>query len=489
MLNERLLSPAVLLAAALAALFVYASPLAPLWYDELYTLTVFVPLGPIGLLSDYRVPNNHLFFTLLLWAWHGVVGDDLLRLRLLGLLLTAPALAAVFVAARGIAGARAGALAALVLGTSQIVGNFAAQLRGYGLSITLVAICLAAGVSWWRRDLEGRGALAVYGLSGALAVWTLPSNLVFVAAVAFWVVLAARPWHEPRRLARCAWLALPLLGLLGYVPVAEQVVTWSGLSVWAGYDGFLTVIARDLLLADLAWLVPVALLLALLARRWPTPRPAWLLLAVAALTLLAPLAGPVPWPRNYVPLLALLAVAGGLLLDRLATRVPGGIASVLAGLLVMLLLRPLIAPPADVDNAVVATHPGELMSPYYLREDFRPDIALGPLLEERDAPPSLVLARATTFLEMEPQFRLLSTRHLACGATRVVGADGLQVFCLPAPRADFRARRVVVVARSEQDAQGLVGSLKSVGMDATGLLLRALPSTNTYHRLWTVVAP
>ena len=71
------------------------------------------------------MPNNHLFYTLLLWAWHAVVGDDPLRLRLLGLLLTLGALPALFIAGRAIAGARAGALAALVLGSSQVAGNFA----------------------------------------------------------------------------------------------------------------------------------------------------------------------------------------------------------------------------------------------------------------------------------------------------------------------------------------------------------------------------
>ena len=436
------------------------------------------------------MPNNHLFYTLLLWAWHAVVGDDPLRLRLLGLLLTLGALPALFIAGRAIAGARAGALAALVLGSSQVAGNFAAQLRGYGLSITLVAVCLAGAALWCKSDLRDRRALAAYGLGGALAAWTMPSNLVFVAMVGLWALLLARPWHDRARLARMAWLALPLFGLLGYLRMRAQFEHWVGFDLWGKYDGFLLVVGRDLLLDDLVWLAPVALGLALGARRWPVPRAAWLLLFACTSTLLAPLAGPVPWPRNYVPLLAPLALAGGLLLDVVAARVPGGVASVLLLLLVTGLSRPLLAPAADVAAAADAqARPGELTSPYYLRDDFRPDLALRPLLEERSPPPTVLLARNTVSLELRSQLRTLERAHRSCEMVFAADMSSARLRCVEPARGEPPATRLVVVARSADDARLLARTFAGFEPGFADLPLKPMPGAGVYHRLWTTDLP
>ena len=480
----------MLLAIALAALLLHASPLAPLWHDELYTLDTFVPQGPAGFLTDYHVPNNHLFYTLLLWAWERMVGEDPVRLRLLGLLLTLCALPALFLAGRAIAGARAGALAALVLGCSQVAGNFATQLRGYGLSITLIAVCLAGAALWCKSGLRDRHALSAYGLSGALALWTVPSNLVFVAVVGLWAMLLARPWRQPALLVHMAWLALPLLGLLGYLPVRADLEHWASFELWGEYSGFLAVLGHDLLLGDLPWLAPVVLVLAVGARRWPVPRAAWLLLLACALTLLAPLAGPVPWPRNYVPLLAPLALVGGLLLDVIAARAPGGVASVLVLPLATLLSRPLLAPAPDIDAAADAeARPGELMSPYYLRDDYRPAVALRPLLDERLPPRSVLLARNTVSLELRSQFRALEQTHRVCEMVFAADMSSFRLRCVEPPRGDLHATRLVVVARSAEDARLLATSFASVDPSFAGLPLEAMPGPDAYHRLWTTAPP
>ena len=486
----RLLTPRILLAIALAALLMHASPLAPLWYDEIYTLRVFAAQGPSGFLADYHLPNNHLFYTLLLWAWERMVGEDPARLRLLGLLLTLCALPALFIAGRTIAGARAGALAALVLGSSQVAGNFAAQLRGYGLSIALIAVCLAAAALWCKSGLRDRRALAVYGLSGALALWTVPSNLVFVAVVGLWALLLARPWRQPALLARTAWLALPLLGLLGYLPVRVQLAAWVDSPLWRDYAGFLAVYSRDVLFTDLAWLLPVAALLAFGARRWPVPRAAWLLLGCCALALLAPLAGPVPWPRNYVPLLAPLALAGGLLLDSLAGRSSRATAMVLAMLLATLVARPLLRAPASVDAAAIQeTRAGELMSPYYLRDDFEPHAALQPLLAENDPPPTLLLVRNTGFLETQAQFMALAGAHRVCQLLFAPDGVSLQMDCLPDPRTGFKATRLVAVARSGEGARRLRDAYASVDPTVADASISRLPGAGVYHQLWAADLP
>jgi hypothetical protein len=90
----------------------------------------------------------------------------------------------------------------LLMGTAHVFLNFSCQLRGYSLSMCVVALASCALVQYHR---SGRGRwLGAYTLLAALGVGIVPTNIVPFAALALWLVgvaIPARP--SARSMQRC----------------------------------------------------------------------------------------------------------------------------------------------------------------------------------------------------------------------------------------------------------------------------------------------
>jgi hypothetical protein len=224
------------------------------WYDEIYTLDffVFVPLRQT--LTDYSDPNNHVFYNLLNGLFVRLLGlpdtfaamDEPHLLRLPPLLHALLTLALVFHTARRYAGLAAGYLAVAVLATTVPFFNFATQVRGYSLSMLL----LSAMVLFLLRFLEQPRwpDAAAITATGALALYTIPSNLYFLLSAGLFcgVRAAVRAVRSPRsqgattpqpsrnplrpfanrNLAAVALMAAAVLAaILLYAPMLPQVVS------------------------------------------------------------------------------------------------------------------------------------------------------------------------------------------------------------------------------------------------------------------------
>ena len=76
-------------AALIAPLALCVSKLSlDLWYDEAYTLAVYVSCGFRWIATSYADPNNHVFYSLILRPFH-LLSDSNAVLRLPSLLFTA----------------------------------------------------------------------------------------------------------------------------------------------------------------------------------------------------------------------------------------------------------------------------------------------------------------------------------------------------------------------------------------------------------------
>jgi hypothetical protein len=223
------------------------------WYDEIYTLDsfVFVPLRRT--LTDYSDPNNHVFFNLLNGLYVRMLGltstfaamDEPHLLRIPPLLYALLTLGLVFQTARRHAGLAAGYLAVVVLATTVPFFYFATQVRGYSLSMLL----LSAMVMFVFRFLERPRwpDAAAIAAAGALALYTIPSNLYFLLSVGLFRAVGAvvRAVRLPRSqgaatpqalrsplcslanryLAAAALMAAAVLAaLLLYGPMLRQVI-------------------------------------------------------------------------------------------------------------------------------------------------------------------------------------------------------------------------------------------------------------------------
>jgi hypothetical protein len=298
-----------------------------LWYDEVYTIDVFVSQSAAGIVTDYSAPNNHVFYSLLLRPFYLLYlasGSELL-LRLPSLLFTVGTLAMAFRVARRWAGLPAGVLATLSLGLTQMFLVHTMQVRGYGLSMFLAA---------WLADLAlpastnrpGRRWAAI-AVIGAAFLYVLPTNGLFLIPLGAVAVAWTASGHrrvKPVFVEAMAWAAACLLAGLLYWPILEQVLEAGGNRAEAPPGATLRLAASVLRAAARDWLpvLPFAVVgmgcYTYDVYRRPSREKAVLPLLTASLIVvpfvLTVLSGFVPFVRNYSPMLPFLAVAVGWLL-------------------------------------------------------------------------------------------------------------------------------------------------------------------------------
>jgi hypothetical protein len=304
----------------------------PPWHDEVATLVQFASGRWTYPFLDYSIPNNHVLFSVLLTLWKDAVGTGTAALRALPLASFVAATLTLFVAIRqwvACSGGRSVALASAILAVvlftqSHAVLNFALQLRGYCLSWIPVTAAVWAWARWSAGPATASRSrwLWLYALAGALAVGTLPTNLVIFALFGAVIVAgslldrgaAGDGEGRPPRWQALALAASPLAGLAFYAAVWPSFVAnaqhaWNPSDRWTSALDYAQGVYRDSVL-----LLPLAAVgLALLwrraraDRRWTIVHPRGALLFAVAV-----LAGPfaafalapnVPFARNFVPLL------------------------------------------------------------------------------------------------------------------------------------------------------------------------------------------
>ncbi len=295
------------------------------WNDELFTLERFVcqPFGTAAM--DYRVPNNHVFFSLLTGCWTSVCGigsyaDAVKHPVLLRLLTLAFSLAAVGCTYRlgwRISGRWSGAIAGIVLITSIPFWNYGAQMRGYGLGMCLCAMLGNAIYEAMQKPAIKR--LAIIALLSLLLLYTLPSNIYFIAAFIALVEICAIMYkaYMPAALRIIGAIGIGVtLAALAYLPLLPQMQrlpSFSSGTAAKPFEGLrerMPVVAYHFLSARYLLLLPLAVFLMQdKLRRW-----CWLL-CVAAIFLLPPLladlSGAAAPYRVFLTGLPLLAVAVG----------------------------------------------------------------------------------------------------------------------------------------------------------------------------------
>jgi len=298
-----------------------------LWYDEAYTLDVFVSQPWVEIATDYSAPNNHVLYSLVLRPVY-LLSDSEYLLRLPSLLFSVGTLAIVFRLARRWSGLPGGVLATASVGLTQMFLTHTMQVRGYGLSMFLaawlgwVAVAESPGV-WWRRA-------ATIGLVGAAFLYVLPTNLLFflpLAAVAVtWTAVRDRRLRSALG-ESAAWGLACLVAALVYLPIVGQILDVGAGHQRASAGGVLVLTCQVFSAATRDWL-PILPLAALGLAFWirdvlrrPARRRVVLPLVAGAMLAgpfcLTAVFGVMPFIRNYTPLLPFWGLAMGWLLAEL----------------------------------------------------------------------------------------------------------------------------------------------------------------------------
>jgi uncharacterized membrane protein len=195
----------------------------PIRHDEAYSYLYFALPSLRTAMSDYSVPNNHIFHTVLVWASTRMFGDSVEVIRLPVLIAGVLSVPAAWLAARALAGRGAAIFAAAMVAVLPSLILYSTNARAYML------VCLATLLLVWLGnrllDAESAGLWVAIVILGALEMWAAPVMLYPLGAVALWLVAEHARTEGVRGAVRflprlgAATAAIGVLTVMLYLPV------------------------------------------------------------------------------------------------------------------------------------------------------------------------------------------------------------------------------------------------------------------------------
>ena len=161
----------------------------PMTHDESYTVVTWASGSFRYAVSDYHLPNNHIFHTLLVWFIYHFVGKSPALLRLPAFLAGGLLIPAVFYLGKKFYGERTGLIAEGLAALSPFLIDYATNARGYS-AFALSAVLLFILADALRRR-PNRLIEATIPIVAALSFFTLPITLYPFGAMCVWLTANA----------------------------------------------------------------------------------------------------------------------------------------------------------------------------------------------------------------------------------------------------------------------------------------------------------
>jgi uncharacterized membrane protein len=220
--------------ALLAAIIRVLSLFGPMLHDEAYTYIAFASRPLRYVISDYHLPNNHIFHTLLVFLSTRTLGNHPWSVRLPAYLAGVLTVPAVYLSGRMAYDRAIGLLAASLAAISGALIHFSSDARGYSL-ITLFTLLSLALADYVRRRRSPLGWAALI-LVSSLGFYTHPTMLYPFGIVMTWLFLSALAGDVNPRYGRVFYGLLALTGIsvilltgLLYSPVVLIGTGWESL--------------------------------------------------------------------------------------------------------------------------------------------------------------------------------------------------------------------------------------------------------------------
>jgi hypothetical protein len=180
---------------ALAVIFLLGAALRlhrlfqPMDFDEAYTVVNFALKSLSDVLSDYSVPNNHIFHSLLVHASIGLFGNAPWAARLPALVAGLALIPATFVLTRKLFGNGWALGAAACVASSEPLVAYSTNARGYTLVALFFVLALVAAGDLIHRATAFGWALFVGSI--VLGFYTVPTMLYGVGGLVVWLGIEA----------------------------------------------------------------------------------------------------------------------------------------------------------------------------------------------------------------------------------------------------------------------------------------------------------
>ena len=160
----------------------------PMGHDEGYTVTVFA-FAPLDVaLSDYHMPNNHVFHTLLVYISHHLLGMQPWVVRLPAALSGVLIVPALFFLTRHLYGPHPALLAAGLAAALPKLVYYATTARGYSTETLFALVIFMLGA--YVRKRRNRAAWALMVIFSALGFYTVPVMFYPFGILLMWLLLS-----------------------------------------------------------------------------------------------------------------------------------------------------------------------------------------------------------------------------------------------------------------------------------------------------------
>jgi len=160
----------------------------PMLHDEAYTFIAFASKPFANAISNYSLPNNHVFHTVLVYLAYHLLGNQPWIIRLPAFVAGVAIIPLAYGAGSIYYSRKAGLLSAGLAAASPLLISYSANARGYTLvcAFTLCAVILAAYI----KDHPNSFTWALFVLACALGFYTIPIMLYPFGMVVAWLILS-----------------------------------------------------------------------------------------------------------------------------------------------------------------------------------------------------------------------------------------------------------------------------------------------------------
>ena len=197
----------------------------PITYDEAYTYQIFASKSLFTAISDYHLPNNHIFHSVLVYFSNKILGNHLWAIRLPALLAGIGVIVATYLTGKDAYNRHVGLAAAALVAVSPEEINHATSARGYSLLALFTLLLLFLAILVTRK--KHPWAWVAIAIISALGFWTIPLMFFPFGMVFLWLLLSALwgqiPANEDRWSFLRNWLfsgfGAAILTILLYIPV------------------------------------------------------------------------------------------------------------------------------------------------------------------------------------------------------------------------------------------------------------------------------
>lgn len=168
--------------------FRYAYLWRPMGHDETYTFMAFAARGLSAVITDYHLPNNHVFHTILVNFFYQIFGDSPAIIRLPALIAGVLVIPATFLVGRIFYGSRIGLVGASIVASLPVLIDYSTTARGYPI-ISLFSLLMIAVAAYVKdhRNMMGWGLLV---LLASLGMYTNPTMIYPIGMTFTWLLLS-----------------------------------------------------------------------------------------------------------------------------------------------------------------------------------------------------------------------------------------------------------------------------------------------------------